>query len=108
MQNVHWYLEYKQIKCHNFCFLQYFIATTLLSSPEFRPNTEEFIMRFDPKATKGQGPQRLKNLYFTYLVALRALAKAAPYLEEVRFKKKFFELSKQLLLFTFNITTFGL
>jgi hypothetical protein len=40
-------------------------------------------MRFDPKATKGHGPQRLKNLYFTYLVELRALAKAAPYLEEV-------------------------
>ncbi|XP_048734876.1 ERO1-like protein beta isoform X2 [Ostrea edulis] len=62
-----------------------FPSTTLLSSPEFRPNTEEFIMRFDPKATKGQGPQRLKNLYFTYLVALRALAKAAPYLEEEEF-----------------------
>ncbi|XP_061183412.1 ERO1-like protein beta [Saccostrea echinata] len=60
-------------------------SKNLLSAPEFKPNTEEFIKRFDPKATKGQGPQRLKNLYFTYLVELRALVKAAPYLEEEDF-----------------------
>lgn len=62
-----------------------FPAKNLLSAPEFRHNTEEFIRRFDPKPTKGQGPQRLKNLYFTYLVELRALVKAAPYLEEEDF-----------------------
>jgi len=40
--------------------------------------------------TAGRGPQWLKNLYFTYLVELRALAKAAPYLEQVNvFLSKF-------------------
>ncbi|KAL5008292.1 hypothetical protein ScPMuIL_013873 [Solemya velum] len=45
------------------------------------PNKKEFQKRFDSKTTDGTGPQRLKNLYFTYLVELRALAKVAPYLE---------------------------
>ena len=45
-------------------------------------NTEEFLNRFDPQNVP-EGPQRLKNLYFTYLVELRALIKAAPYLLEV-------------------------
>ena len=46
------------------------------------PNIDEFLQRFDPK-NEAQGPQRLKNLYFAYLVELRALIKAAPYLLEV-------------------------
>lgn len=46
------------------------------------PNVEEFLRRFGPTTTDGRGPQWLKNLYFTYLVELRALAKAAPYLEQ--------------------------
>ena len=45
-------------------------------------NIEEFQHRFGPETTSGRGPQWLKNLYFTYLVELRALAKAAPYLEK--------------------------
>lgn len=45
------------------------------------PNVDEFVRRFDPATTNGQGPQWLKNLYFIYLVELRALTKAAPYLE---------------------------
>ena len=49
------------------------------------PNIVEFKRRFDPETTNGEGPQWLKNLYFTYLVELRALVKAAPYLKEVRF-----------------------
>lgn len=78
----------KQFNCCNcqnwkYCTDIFYAAKNLLSAPEFGPNTEEFIRRFDPKPTKGQGPQRLKNLYFTYLVELRALVKAAPYLEEV-------------------------
>ncbi|CAD5119115.1 DgyrCDS7759 [Dimorphilus gyrociliatus] len=46
------------------------------------PNVKEFKRRFDPVTTDGEGPQRLKNLYFTYLVELRAIAKAAPYLNK--------------------------
>ncbi|XP_025104333.1 ERO1-like protein alpha isoform X2 [Pomacea canaliculata] len=54
-------------------------------SQKWGPNVQEFRSRFDPETTDGQGPQRLKNLYFTYLVELRALAKAAPYLLKERF-----------------------
>lgn len=46
-------------------------------------NAQEFYARFDPKRTNGMGPIRLRNLYFTYLVEMRALAKAAPYLKQV-------------------------
>lgn len=48
-------------------------------------NLEEFQRRFDPEMTGGEGPLRLKNLYFVYLLELRALAKAAPYLESLEF-----------------------
>ena len=44
---------------------------------------QEFVKRFDPRYTYGEGPKRLKNMYFTYLVEMRALAKAAPYLLQV-------------------------
>jgi len=44
------------------------------------PNLELFHSRFDPSNTEGQGPYWLKNLYFVYLLELRALAKAADYL----------------------------
>ena len=49
------------------------------------PNYEEFQRRFDPDLTNGEGPKRLRNLYFLYLLELRALAKAAPFLEELDF-----------------------
>ncbi|KAI8116965.1 Ero1-like protein [Lucilia cuprina] len=44
------------------------------------PNVKEFQRRFSPETTNGEGPHWLRNLYFIYLVELRALAKAAPYL----------------------------
>lgn len=44
------------------------------------PHLEEFKRRFSPETTNGEGPHWLRNLYFIYLVELRALAKAAPYL----------------------------
>ncbi|XP_065183717.1 ero1-like protein isoform X2 [Sycon ciliatum] len=43
---------------------------------EFGPNQEEFAKRFDPSTTNGEGPQWLKNLYFTFLMVLRAVIKA--------------------------------
>jgi len=49
------------------------------------PNVEMFQQRFDPDNTNGQGPYWLKNLYFVYLLELRALAKAAPYFEHQTF-----------------------
>ncbi|XP_017019484.1 ero1-like protein [Drosophila kikkawai] len=44
------------------------------------PNVTEFKRRFSPETTADEGPHWLRNLYFIYLVELRALAKAAPYL----------------------------
>uniref|UniRef100_A0A8B9INT7 Endoplasmic reticulum oxidoreductase 1 beta n=1 Tax=Anser cygnoides TaxID=8845 RepID=A0A8B9INT7_ANSCY len=49
--------------------------------PSWGPNVKEFTRRFDPIETKGEGPRRLKNLYFLYLIELRALSKVAPYFE---------------------------
>lgn len=42
---------------------------------------KEFTSRFDTAETKGEGPRRLKNLYFLYLIELRALSKVASYFE---------------------------
>lgn len=46
------------------------------------PNLEEFYRRFAPELTGGEGPNWLKNLYFIYMLELRALNKAAPYLQK--------------------------
>lgn len=51
------------------------------SENHWGPNLEELQRRFSSETTGGEGPNWLKNLYFTYLLELRALAKAAPYLE---------------------------
>lgn len=48
-------------------------------------NLDEFMRRFSPETTKNEGPNWLKNLYFVYLLELRALAKAAPYLKKESF-----------------------
>lgn len=45
-------------------------------------NLEEFHRRFSEENTNGEGPEWLRNLYFVYLLEMRALAKAAPYLEQ--------------------------
>lgn len=45
------------------------------------PNLHEFQRRFDPVQTEGEGTHRLKNLYFIYLLELRALSKVASYFE---------------------------
>ena len=55
------------------------------SSGRWGPNLEEFERRFDPQRTNGQGPYWLRNLYFVYLLELRALTKVAPYLERQPF-----------------------
>lgn len=43
-------------------------------------NLVEFKKRFSPEVTDGEGPEWIRNLYFLYLLELRAVAKAAPYL----------------------------
>ena len=44
------------------------------------PNLNEFKRRFSPEETGNQGEQFLRNLYFAYIVELRAIAKIAPIL----------------------------
>ncbi|XP_029933664.1 ERO1-like protein alpha [Myripristis murdjan] len=50
------------------------------------PNASEFQQRFDSELTKGEGPKRLRNLYFLYLIELRALAKALPFFQQASFQ----------------------
>lgn len=52
---------------------------------QWGPNLDELQRRFSPETSGGEGPNWLKNLYFTYLLQLRALAKAAPYLERAEY-----------------------
>lgn len=49
--------------------------------PVWGPNLQEFRRRFDTGETKGEGTRRLKNLYFLFLIELRALYKVVPYFE---------------------------
>lgn len=49
------------------------------------PNLNEFVKRFSPENTNGEGEKWLRNLYFVYLVELRAIAKVAPYLRHEEF-----------------------
>ena len=52
-------------------------ADSPFASPvdKFGPNLEEFSKRFDPETTDNEGPFWLRNLYFVYLLELRALTK---------------------------------
>lgn len=49
-------------------------------------NVPEFRKRFDAELTAGEGPKRLRNLYFLYLMELRALAKALPFFQRSSFQ----------------------
>uniref|UniRef100_A0A6I8P0V5 ERO1-like protein alpha n=1 Tax=Ornithorhynchus anatinus TaxID=9258 RepID=A0A6I8P0V5_ORNAN len=49
-------------------------------------NITEFQQRFDAVLTEGEGPRRLKNLYFLYLIELRALSKVLPFFERPDFQ----------------------
>lgn len=52
---------------------------------DWGPNVKEFKRRFSPEYTEGEGPHWLKNLYFIYLLELRAIVKAATYFESEPF-----------------------
>uniref|UniRef100_A0A8C6KTX2 ERO1-like protein alpha n=1 Tax=Nothobranchius furzeri TaxID=105023 RepID=A0A8C6KTX2_NOTFU len=49
-------------------------------------NVSEFKQRFDSELTAGEGPKRLRNLYFLYLIELRALAKVLPFFQQPSFR----------------------
>ncbi|XP_076339664.1 ERO1-like protein alpha isoform X1 [Tachypleus tridentatus] len=67
------------------CAEYYTPSKTGFGSGNWGPNVPEFLKRFSTDKTDGEGPDRLKNLYFVYLLELRALAKAALYLESQSF-----------------------
>ncbi|KAG8449218.1 hypothetical protein GDO86_016039 [Hymenochirus boettgeri] len=48
-------------------------------------NITEFQKRFDAALTQEEGPKRLKNLYFIYLIELRAISKVLPFFERSSF-----------------------
>ncbi|CAF1475785.1 unnamed protein product [Adineta ricciae] len=52
------------------------------SDGHWGPNFDEFKLRFDPEVTAGEGPKWLKNVYFLYLIELRALHKARDLFQE--------------------------
>lgn len=56
------------------------------SEKKWGPNVTEFQQRFDEVVTRGEGPRRLKNLYFLYLIELRALSKVLPFFERPGFQ----------------------
>ncbi|NXC89440.1 ERO1A protein, partial [Cercotrichas coryphoeus] len=56
------------------------------SEKKWGPNVTEFQQRFDEVLTRGEGPRRLKNLYFLYLIELRALSKVLPFFERPSFQ----------------------
>ncbi|XP_060923792.1 ERO1-like protein alpha [Limanda limanda] len=49
-------------------------------------NVSEYRQRFDSELTAGEGPKRLRNLYFLFLIELRALAKALPVFQQPAFQ----------------------
>ncbi|CAF3059587.1 unnamed protein product [Rotaria socialis] len=49
------------------------------------PNFDEFQRRFDPQTTDGEGPKWLKNVYFIYLIELRAIYKARNFFKDQTF-----------------------
>jgi len=49
-------------------------------------NTQEFFRRFDPKLTNGKGPEWLKNMFYLYLVELRAIGKAGDLLMKLDYR----------------------
>ncbi|XP_019848899.1 PREDICTED: ERO1-like protein beta [Amphimedon queenslandica] len=55
---------------------EYIQSGALTDAPRFGPNLNEFVRRFDSSNTNGQGPVWLKNIYFAYLVVLKAVTKA--------------------------------
>ena len=51
--------------------------------PLWGRNYKEFKQRFSPESTDNEGPERIKNIYFLYLVELKALSKISRRLPEL-------------------------
>lgn len=64
----------------------FFSVSDTWSEKKWGHNITEFQQRFDEVLTRGEGPRRLKNLYFLYLIELRALSKVLPFFERPNFQ----------------------
>ncbi|RZC36623.1 ERO1 domain containing protein, partial [Asbolus verrucosus] len=66
---------------------QYLLSESTLTEPngKWGHNLIEFQHKFAKENTRGEGPHWLRNLYFVYLLELRALSKAFPYLDKEEF-----------------------
>ena len=62
-----------------------YLMKDLFGEMNFGPNLSEFRNRFDPAKTNNEGPQRLKNIYFIYLVEMKAILKARKFLENLQY-----------------------
>ena len=62
-----------------------YLMKDIFGEMTFGPNLPEFRNRFDPGRTNNEGPQRLKNIYFIYLVEMKAILKAKKFLENLQF-----------------------
>lgn len=69
---------------HDFDLLTCRLAPAGFGEGSWFRNVQMFKDRFGTKWS-WEGPERLKNVYFVYLLELRALVKAAPYLEKELF-----------------------
>ncbi|XP_003373251.1 endoplasmic oxidoreductin-1 [Trichinella spiralis] len=80
------YLLRQIIFNHHSCTVQCFVlAPGGFGAGRWVRNVDMFKYRFGAEYTNGEGPERLKNLYFVYLLELRALQKVAPYLHHSLF-----------------------
>lgn len=52
-------------------------------NPVWGRNYAEFKKRFSPETTMDEGPERIKNIYFLYLVELRAVSKISKILKNI-------------------------
>ena len=46
-------------------------------TPVWGRNFKEFLNRFSPQSTNNEGPERIKNIFFLYLLELRAVDKVS-------------------------------
>lgn len=80
----HLWRWYAWLSCVKFIFVS-LSCKDCFGKGDWGPNVKEFKRRFSPEYTEGEGPHWLKNLYFIYLLELRAIVKAAPYFESEPF-----------------------
>ena len=65
-------------------------------NPVWGKNFKEFQKRFSPETTSNEGPERVKNIYFLYLVELRAISKVTKILQDLELENEAKELLESI------------